>query len=210
MPDIPAMKGHRLFAALWDRIAAPAEQRYGKEIRPRIMGEVQGRVLEIGIGTGASFSYYPAEAQVVVTEPDPYMLGRAEKRLEELGLGKIELRLAPGEELPFDDASFDHVVTCWVLCHVEDQPRALTEARRLLKPDGTFRFIEHVRNDDSRFWGTFQDVVNPLWRRMLNAGCRLNRPTRRAIEDAGFHIEWLERVRGERFMPIIYGVARPG
>ncbi len=210
MPDIPAMKGHRLFAALWDRIAAPGEQRYGKEIRPRIMGEVRGRVLEIGIGTGASFSYYPAEAQVVGTEPDPYMLERARRRLEELGLGNIELRQAPGEELPFEDASFDHVVTCWVLCHVEDQPRALAEARRLLKPGGTFRFMEHVRNDDSRFWGTFQDAVNPLWRRMLNAGCRLNRHTRREIEDAGFRIEWLERVRGERFMPIIYGVARPG
>ncbi len=201
-------QGHRWFAAVYDRIASRGEARVFKHIRPRIMGEAQGRVLEIGVGTGASLSYYPAEAQVVGTEPDPHMFRRAEKRLAELGVTNIELRQASAEELPFDDASFDHVVSSLVLCTVSDQPAALAQARRLLKPEGTFRFIEHVRNDESRFWGTLQDLITPVWR-WCGAGCHPNRRTQQAIEDAGFRIEWLEQVRLAPGTPAIYGVARP-
>ncbi len=201
--------GHRWFAALYDRFTGPGERRVFKKIRPRIMGEVQGRVLEIGVGTGASFSYYPAEAQLVGIEPDPFMLERARRRLEELGLRNVELHQAPAEEIPLEDASFDHVVSSLVLCTVRDQSRALAEARRVLKPEGTFRFMEHVRNDESRFWGTVQDLITPAWR-WFGAGCNPNRRTRQAIEDAGFRIEWLEQVRIAPGTPAIYGVARPG
>lgn len=202
-------EGHRWFAAIYDRFTGVGERRLGKKIRPRIMGEVQGRVLEIGVGTGTSFAYYPAEAQVVGTEPDPHMLKRARRHLEEQGLAKIELHQVPAEELPFEDASFDHVVAALVLCTVSDLPRALAEARRVLKPEGTFRFWEHVRNDESRFWGTVQDLIAPVWR-WFNAGCYPNRRTQQAIEQAGFRIEWLERVHTAPGTPAIYGVARPG
>jgi ubiquinone/menaquinone biosynthesis C-methylase UbiE len=202
-------QGHRWFAAMYDRISSRNEQGLLKKVRPRIMGELQGRVLEIGVGTGASFEYYPPEAQVVGTEPDPYMLRRAHKRLEDLGANHIELRQAPAEELPFEDTSFDHVVSSLVLCTVRDPPRALTEARRVLKPEGTFRFIEHVRNDESRFWGTAQDLITPAWR-WFGAGCNLNRRTQQAIEAAGFRIEWLEHARIGPGTAAIYGVARPG
>ena len=201
-------KGHRWFAAMYDRTVGGSEQRFGTKIRSRIMGEAQGRVLEIGIGTGASLSYYPAGAQVIGTEPDPYMLERARKHLAELGLSNVELRQGPAEELPFDDSSFDHVVTSLVLCTVRDQPRALAEAKRVLKPDGTFRFWEHVRNDESRLWGTVQDVITPVWR-WCAAGCHPNRRTRAGIEEAGFRIEWLEEIRIGPGTPAIYGVARP-
>ena len=204
-----AQQGHRWFAAAYDRIAARGEERVFRHVRPRIMGEAQGRVLEIGVGTGASLSYYPAEAQVVGTEPDPHMFRRAQKRLAALGVTNIELRQARAEELPFDDASFDHVVSSLVLCTVSDQPAALAQARRLLKREGTFRFIEHVRNDESRFWGTLQDLITPAWR-WFGAGCHPNRRTQQAIEDAGFRIEWLEQVRLAPGTPAIYGVARPG
>lgn len=202
-------QGHRWFAAMYDRFTGAGEWRFGKKIRSRIMGEVQGRVLEIGVGTGASLAYYPTEAQVVGTEPDLHMLKRAHRRLEELGASHIELRQAPAEELPFEDASFDHVVASLVLCTVRDLPRALAEARRVLKPEGTFRFWEHVRNDKSRFWGTVQDLITPVWR-WFNAGCHPNRRTQQAIEEAGFHIEWLEQIRAGPGTPAVYGVARPG
>ena len=202
-------QGHRWFAAMYDRLTSPGERRVFNKVRPRIMGEVDGRVLEIGAGTGASFEYYPADAEVVGTEPDPYMLARAEKRLGELGLTNIELRQGPAEELPFENASFDHVVSSLVLCTVRDLPRTLAEARRVLKPEGTFRFMEHVRNDESRFWGTVQDLITPAWR-WFAAGCNPNRHTQQAIEDAGFRIEWLEQSRIAPGTPAIYGVARPG
>jgi ubiquinone/menaquinone biosynthesis C-methylase UbiE len=201
-------QGHRWFAAMWDRMSAPGERRFGKQIRARLLSDLRGRVLETGIGTGHSFSFYPADAQVVATEPDSFMLERATRRLAELGRDNIELRQASAEELPFEDASFDHVVSMLVLCTVSDQSKALAELRRVLKPDGTFRFWEHIRNDDSAFWGTFQDIILPVWR-WVGAGCHPNRRTQRAIEDAGFRIEWIEQIRVGPGIPAIYGVARP-
>ncbi len=201
-------KGHRWFAAFWDRTSAVSERTHGPKIRPRIMGEVSGDVLEIGVGTGASFSYYPDDARVIAIEPDPYMIERAHKRLAKEGNTNIQLRQAAAEELPFDDASFDHVVASLVFCSVRDQAQAFAEVRRVLRPDGTFRFWEHIRNDDSRFWGTVQDAITPIWR-WVGAGCHPNRRTQQAIEDAGLHIEWVEKFRAAPGTPEIYGVARP-
>lgn len=200
-------KGHRWFAAVWDRLSATNERRFGKKIRPRIMEEMAGRVLEVGAGTGASFSYYPDDAQVIATEPDPHMLKRAEKRLAEMNRPNVELRQAPAESLPFDDASFDHVLSTLVFCSVRDQAKALAEARRVLKPGGTFRFWEHIRNDESRFWGTLQDLITPVWR-WFAAGCHPNRRTQQAIEEAGFRIEWVERIQAAPGTPEVYGLAR--
>ena len=178
-------KGHRWFAALWDRTGAVSERAHGPKIRPRIMGEASGDVLEIGVGTGASFSYYPEDARVIAIEPDPYMIERAHKRLAEFGNTNIQLRQAAAEELPFEDASFDHVVASLVFCSVRDQAVAFAEVRRVLRPNGTFRFWEHIRNDHP------------------------NRRTQQAIEDAGLRIEWVEQFRAAPGTPEIYGVARP-
>jgi ubiquinone/menaquinone biosynthesis C-methylase UbiE len=200
--------GHRWFAAMYDRLGAVSERRLGPLVRPRLAGEAHGRVLEIGAGTGANFSYYPDDAQVIGTEPDPFMLEQAKKKLSELGRTNIELRQAAAEHLPFEDGAFDHVISSLVLCTVRDQPRALAEAQRVLKPGGTLRFLEHVRNDKSAFWGKVQDVIAPVWR-WVGAGCHPNRRTRQAIEDAGFRIEWVEEMRIAPGTPAIYGVARP-
>ena len=204
------LKSNRLFAAFWDWMSAHEPKR-ALEMRKEIVGGATGRVLEIGCGTGASFAYYPADAQVVATEPDEEMLKRAEKHLKEKGLTNIELRRAPAQELPFEDASFDTVVSCLVFCHVaEEAPVALAGIKRLLKPGGSFRFMEHVRNDRSRFRGRFQDFVNPAWKRLLGAGCNCNRRTQKAIEEAGFEIEWVKRQASvPPTSPVIYGVVRP-
>jgi ubiquinone/menaquinone biosynthesis C-methylase UbiE len=202
-------KSHRWFAACWDwmvRNESPAV----RGMREELLSALEGSVLEIGCGTGANFAYYPATVEVVATEPDAYMLERAQRHVDELGRGGITLRQAPAEELPFEDASFDHVVDSWVLCHVRDVQASLAEARRLLRPGGMFVFMEHVRSDGG-VGGTTQDVLNPLWRRLLNAGCNVNRRTQRSIEGAGFAIDWLKRERtGFPTSPAIYGVARVG
>lgn len=191
---------------MYDRMVARSERVLGPKVRPLLMGEAHGAVLEVGAGTGTSFWYYPADAQVTATEPDPFMLKRAREKLAELGRQDIELHGAPAEELPFDDGAFDHVVFSLVLCTVRDQQKALSEARRVLKPGGTLRFLEHVRNDDSRFWGTLQDLITPVWR-WVGAGCHPNRRTQQAIEDAGFRLDWLEARRIGPGTPAIYGVA---
>jgi ubiquinone/menaquinone biosynthesis C-methylase UbiE len=201
-------RGHRLFAAGYDRFMAGSERRIFAPIRMRLLADLRGRVLEIGSGTGASLPYYSPGAQVVGIEPDPYMLRRARARLEELGVTNIELRQGPAERLPFEDASFDHVASTLVLCTVRDLAQSIAEARRVLKPDGSLRFLEHIRNDGSA-WGTVQDAIAPVWR-WCAAGCNPNRRTVQALTDAGFVIEWQEQVRVGPGTPAVYGVARPG
>ena len=102
----------------------------------------------------------------MATEPDAEMVKRAEKHLKEKGITNVELRRAAAQDLPFEDGSFDTVVSCLVFCHVGgDAPVALAGIKRVLKPGGSFRFMEHVRNDASGFGGRFQDFVNPAWKR---------------------------------------------
>ncbi len=200
----PASQGHPWVAATYDFLNQWGERRVFAPLRHRLVGAVRGQVLELGAGTGANFAYYPASATIIATEPDPFMLARAQKRAGELGRA-IGLCQCPAEALPFADASFDTVVATLVFCSVHDPMGALTEVRRVLKPTGTFRFIEHVRADG--FSGRVQDVLTPVQQR-LGAGCHLNRRTASSIEAAGLAIVELER-RPLPLTPLIIGVARP-
>src|SRR5574341_128480 len=187
-----AQKGHKWFAAYWDRMTR-MESRGLQKLRDHTVAGLGGRVLEIGAGTGANFRRYPdTVTDLVATEPDPHMLERARRHATELGR-PIQLHLAPAEELPFEDDSFDAVVSVLVLCSVTDLPKALSEIKRVLKPGGQLRFIEHVRFDGA-LGGAYQDLLAPVWR-WLGAGCNPNRRTADAIADAGFTIESSRRFK---------------
>ena len=107
------MKGHRWFAAVYDLMNQSDEKVIGP-LRARFLSEVHGRALEIGAGTGASFSYYPAGAIIVATEPDPFMLRRAVKRARALSR-PIQFVQCSAEALPFVDGTFDTAVATVVL-----------------------------------------------------------------------------------------------
>lgn len=186
------MKGHRWFAAIYDSMAASEERRFMGDVRAELVGGAKGSVLEIGAGTGLNFPYYQKDVEVIATEPDPYMLRRARRRLIESG-NHIELRESSAEELPFENDSFDTVVGTLVMCSVPHPERALAEIRRLLKPGGEYRFYEHVRYD-SAFGGFWQDAILPIWR-WFGAGCHPNRDTVRTIQNAGFTIAQLQRTK---------------
>jgi ubiquinone/menaquinone biosynthesis C-methylase UbiE len=206
-PTAGRLRANRLFAVLWNWMSSH-ESEAARTMRERIVSGASGSVLEIGCGTGASFSYYASGAHVIATDPDAEMLSRAERKLRGSQPATIELRQAAAEALPFADGSFDHVVSCWVLCHVDDAAGALTEVRRVLRPDGAFRVMDHVRSE-SRVWGRSQDVFDPIWSRLLGAGCHVNRRTQQAIESAGFRFDWVERARlSPPTSPAVYGVAR--
>ena len=131
-------------------------------------------MLEIGGGTGANLPFYEGIETLTLTEPDKPMMHRLERRLHERSPGVLLLR-APAEDLPFEDDSFDVAISTLVLCTVDDQPRALRELRRVLKPGGRLLFIEHVRADDQRL-ARWQDRLNGLQTR-IGRGCNCNRPT---------------------------------
>ncbi len=199
-----AFKGHRLFAALYDPMNRGLERTWGAAQRRALLASLRGRVLDIGIGTGANLPYYPPETTVVGIEPDPHMLRRAQAKLAAGGRTSVEFRQAPAEALPFADASFDHVVCTLVLCTVHEPDRALAEIRRVLKPEGEVYFLEHVRPDGGK--GRLLDIVRPVWSAM-SAGCIVNRRTGQLLERAGFHIDALE-TQQMRGLPVIIGHAR--
>src|ERR1700674_3865025 len=100
------MKGHKFFAAIYDRMSEAEEKKFFAAIRRELLQDVSGEVLEIGAGTGLNFQFYPTGVHVVATEPDPYMLKRAKERAGAVA-ANIELRQTAAEMLTFPDASFD-------------------------------------------------------------------------------------------------------
>ncbi|TAK64450.1 MAG: class I SAM-dependent methyltransferase [Dehalococcoidia bacterium] len=196
-------RGHRWFAAIYDRTMRAGERRVGP-MRRELLGGLTGDVLEIGAGTGANFSYYKPGARVIALEPDPHMLKRAQARLATLGRTNIDVQRAPAEALPFDADSFDVVVSTLVLCTVNDLAASLAELRRVLRPGGRLVFIEHVRGNGAL--GHTHDLIQPVWG-WCSAGCQVNRRTEAAMADAGFAFDEIRRLKLAPWMPAIVGAA---
>ena len=201
----------RIFAAGYDRVMAGTEEATFRAHREALLRDVRGRVLEIGGGTGANLPFYgQGVEELVVTEPEEPMARRLEAKL---GNAKVPVRVvrAPAEELPFEDASFDYVVSTLVLCTVKDPHRALAQAHRLLKPGGKLVFMEHVRSRNPKL-ARWQDRLHPLQLR-LGHGCNCNRPTLDNVEASGFSVVSVEHDRVRKAPPIvrplIVGTAEP-
>lgn len=173
--------------------------------RPGAVGPAHGHVLEVGAGGGENLPFYDLGDRVqrlTLTEPDPHMLRRADRSIWRMGM-PVEVVPAAAEALPFSSETFDTVVGTLVFCSVEDQAVALAEVRRVLKPGGTFLFMEHVRSAHP-VWSRLQDIVTPV-NRLLGAGCRPNRDTIGAIDRAGFEVIRLSRLLPQ--YPLYVGAA---
>jgi ubiquinone/menaquinone biosynthesis C-methylase UbiE len=197
-----------LFAMTYDRQIARAEEAGLRAMRQRLLAGADGQVLEIGAGTGANLSCYGPEVEsLTVTEPLVPMVRRLERKVSDHGTAAKVLR-APAEDLPFDDDAFDVAVSTLVLCGVDDQPRAVRELRRVLRPGGRLLFFEHVRSDDPAR-ARLQDRLN--WLNRLVVMCECNRPTLNTITQAGFTVTSLEHTalpKAPKFVsPAIMGVA---
>jgi ubiquinone/menaquinone biosynthesis C-methylase UbiE len=191
-------------------IHSAMRQRNLAAYRGRVVPAAEGRVLEIGIGSGLNLPFYSLKAEHVIgLDPSPKLLSMA-RQVARPSSGPAEFVEGSAEAIPLDDASVDTVVTTWTLCSIPDAPRSLLEMRRVLRPDGRLLFVEHGRAPDAnvRWW---QDHLNPAWKR-LGGGCHLNREIKALIEGAGFQFERIETgyMRGPRPMSFMYeGSARP-
>jgi SAM-dependent methyltransferase len=178
--------------------------------RRRVIGAAEGRVLEIGIGSGLNLPLYgPNVRSVVGLEPSPELMRMARERGRAASTS-IEFLGASAEAIPLGDRSVDAVVTTWTLCTIPDAAGALTEMRRVLKPGGALLFVEHGRAPEPGV-ARWQDRLDPLWSRIAG-GCHLNRKIDDLISASGFRIEALRNARlpGPRTHTFLYeGRARP-
>jgi SAM-dependent methyltransferase len=208
----PPRVRHRWFAAAYDGFIEPASRLKMGPLRRFAAGEAHGRVLELGAGTGANLPYYDwskVEA-LYLTEPDPHMAKRLERRLADLpgaARDKIHTVDAPAESLPFADHDFDFAVVTLVLCSVHDLQASLRELRRVLKPDGELRLVEHVRG--GALVAPAQKLVQPLYG-WIAGGCNLSRETEAQVRAAGFTLTVTQRPHfGGPLTPGFTGIARP-
>jgi ubiquinone/menaquinone biosynthesis C-methylase UbiE len=198
----------KLFALTYDRQMAKVEKASLRALRESLLAGVSGDVIEIGGGTGANLPFYRPEAgSLTITEPDTAMVRRLQRRARDQAPRAKVLR-APAEDLPFEDGTFDVAVSTMVLCGVSDQPRALRQLRRVLRPGGRLLFIEHVRSGDPRL-ARHQDRMN--WMNQLVMRCDCNRPTLACIQEAGFtvaRVEHLTMPKAPSFVsPLVVGSA---
>jgi ubiquinone/menaquinone biosynthesis C-methylase UbiE len=141
-------------------------------LREETLADVHGQVLEIGFGTGLNLAHYPASVRRITTaDPNPGMNERARARVAESRI-EVDQRALGGEQLPFDDGSFDCVVSTWTLCSISEAGRALTEVRRVLRSGGRFIFLEHGLSDEPAIQ-KWQRRLSSI-QRLLGDGCRLD------------------------------------
>ena len=170
------------------------------EHREWIVPMAEGRVLEVGVGSGLNLPLYgSAVSEVVGIEPHETLCRMAERRRDG---ARVPVTLVAGsaEELPLENASFDAAVMTWALCSIPDGCRALNEIRRVLRPGGQLLYIEHGRSPDAGV-ALWQDRLTPVWKRCAG-GCHLNRPVNRTIGAQGFKLMETESgyLEGPRFL----------
>ncbi len=196
-----AVRGSWLLAAIYDPLLWWAERSGMSDRRHGLVAGARGSVLELGAGTGLNLTHYPERLdRLVLLEPERHMAKRLERRLKRLER-PAEIVRAPAEALPFDDETFDTVVSTLVLCTVEDPQRSLDEIRRVLRPNGSLLFLEHIRSDDARL-ARWQDRLHASWHAFAG-GCNCNRATPKLLRDGGFTVRVKDHANWRRMPPIV-------
>jgi ubiquinone/menaquinone biosynthesis C-methylase UbiE len=172
--------------------------------RSRVVSAAEGRVLEIGIGSGLNLPFYAAQArQIFGLDPSTALLARARRKASP-AQSRVQFLAGSAERIPLDAGSVDTVVMTWVGCSIPDIALALDEIRRVLRPGGHLLFVEHGRAPQQRI-ARWQDRLDPLWTRIAG-GCHINRSPDVLIRQAGLRIDRLETgyIPGPKITTFLY------
>jgi ubiquinone/menaquinone biosynthesis C-methylase UbiE len=176
------MRGVEQIPWLYEVICSLYEWSGLGEWRRWLVAGARGRVLDLGSGTGRNLPLLPRGTKPVALDPSLDALKRARRRAP-----SVPLVAGRAENLPFRTATFDIVLSGLVFCSVGDPPRGLAEVKRVLRPGGQLRMLEHVRSLIP--WrARLQDRIQPIWT-WAAGGCHPNRDTEATVERAGFRIE---------------------
>ena len=180
-------------AAIYDLRTYMAEEYLFKKFRRLLWSRMKpGRVLELGVGTGANIPYYPKRCQVTGVDLSEQMLARAKRQAEKLE-ATVDLQIMDAQHLSFPDECFDAAVTTCVFCSVPNPIQGMRELGRVVKPGGDIWLMEHMRVDKPVI-GPLMDFVNPVMLRMM--GANINRRTVENVKLAGLEIESVEDLAG--------------
>jgi ubiquinone/menaquinone biosynthesis C-methylase UbiE len=168
----------------YDIFESMIERFFFSKWRKKALSDLEGKVLEVGVGTGKNLRYYSKDVQLTGIDISPKMMAKAKKKKQKLEID-ADLELMDAQRMDFHDDTFDFVVLTFVLCSVPDPQTALLEIRRVLKKDGKLIALEHVlsRNPFIALW---ENIHNPITRGLF--GVNVNRDTRSNIETSGFKV----------------------
>ena len=185
---------HPIFARLYPAMGKAMDRGGIADRRRALLTGLAGTVIEVGAGDGLNFPHYPTTVtHVAAVEPEPHLRRRAQAAATQVP-APVQVVDGLAERLPVSDTRVDAVVVSLVLCSVADQSAALREIRRVLKPGGQLRFLEHVRADTPGLARMQRILDATIWPH-LAGGCHTGRDTIATIEQSGFRIERLDRLR---------------
>lgn len=172
------------------------------DLRAEVVPQACGHVFELGCGGGLNQRFYDAGRVTGFSgiDPSPRLLQFAREQATRKGW-QADIRPGFGEEIPFEDGTFDTVVSTFTLCSVQDHAGTIAELRRVLKPGGTLLFLEHGRAPDPGV-AKWQERIEPVWKRLTGA-CHLTRPVAGALQVGGFAVEPM----GQRYVPKVPRIA---
>jgi ubiquinone/menaquinone biosynthesis C-methylase UbiE len=185
---------HPLFARFYARLSNGMENAGVDKHRDALLQGLSGSVIEVGAGNGLNFRHYPATVtRVLAVEPEQHLRGLAEDAAKQ---SAVPITVADGiaDHLPAGDGQFDAVVASLMLCSVPDQAAALAEMRRVLRPGGELRFMEHVQAQ-TPWHRRIQRVADATIWPACFGGCHAGRDTVAAIARAGFTVTEVTRYR---------------
>ena len=188
-------------AWIFKALAGYMDRLFGSTKR-KLFKDHPGTIVEIGPGAGANMRYYRPGTRVIAIEPNSHMHPNLRKTATKYGM-HLKLKSLAGEAIDLPDNSFDFVVCTLVLCSVEEPLICLQQIKRILKPSGTFVFLEHVKAPEKSVLAFIQNLIHQPWYWFFE-GCHTNRDTGLLLHAAGFsHLELQEYNLYSPFIPII-------
>jgi ubiquinone/menaquinone biosynthesis C-methylase UbiE len=175
------MRGIEQIPWIYDALCRLCERGGFGRWRRWLVSGARGRTLDLGCGTGRNLPMLPPDTRAVALDPSAEALQRARRRAS-----AVPLVQARAEALPFRDGTFDTVLSGLVFCSVAEPGRGLAEVRRVLRPGGQLRMLEHVRAV-TRWRARLQDFIQPAWT-WVAGGCHPNRDTEGTLAGAGFRV----------------------
>jgi len=192
----PTFEAHPIrgrFNSVFFRLMEPYLEWNLRRHKQRAFGQMPGRVVELGAGVGANLRHLPDGATLVAVEPNPHMHRRLEAAAERRGV-HLELCDRVAEDTGLADHSVDTAISSLVLCTVADPAQVLAEVRRILRPGGTYRFVEHVAAPARTPTRAVQRILRRPWAWTFE-GCSCERDLESVIRSAGFSAVSIESYR---------------